>query len=397
MRAFLLFLLLSLLACDGGWPKSCGPIAQQSIYAGELIRISLCFTHPDDEMLSYSATSADPEVATVTVLESIMTIRAITPGATTITVMASSPEGNTTKQEIAVLIPNRAPELTREISGLGIQIGRTTEISMTKYFSDPDNETLSYEVAADDRTLLNATINGEILILFGIEKGETRITVTATDKAGASVMGEATVSIRNEALLFLDDFSNFSKQWQRGEAGFRIEDGYLVVWPIVRNQIGLVAVRVNGRAWTIETSMQYTDKDIHSNIIAFTSDKRFSILTADFGEHMKEGNVRLRVYEEARGWTYSVFGHSPDVKPNTFFEASLSAMNGIISIAVNGKIIISEIDPDYYVETLTRAGLGAGPINQIINLESRFDWFRVFGTAETFSNTLQYISEGDYR
>ena len=68
------------------------------------IDLSLYFTDPESDQLTYAATSGDPRVATVVVAGNNVTITAVERGSTTITVTATDPHGGPAQQPISVTV-----------------------------------------------------------------------------------------------------------------------------------------------------------------------------------------------------------------------------------------------------------------------------------------------------
>ena len=66
--------------------------------------MTACFTDPNGDVLSYSATSSSPEVATASAAGETITVTAVSPGNTSVTVTASDPNGMTGTQSFQVTV-----------------------------------------------------------------------------------------------------------------------------------------------------------------------------------------------------------------------------------------------------------------------------------------------------
>ena len=84
-------------------PQPRGTIPALSVTGGQSVTadLSLYFTDPDGDPLSYMASSSNPAVATVAVTGSTLTVRAVAPGTATITVVAADPAGLTAVQQFS--------------------------------------------------------------------------------------------------------------------------------------------------------------------------------------------------------------------------------------------------------------------------------------------------------
>ena len=109
---------------------------------------------------------------------------------------------------ITIMEVNAAPEAER-IPDQTLIMGRNKTLNLEDYFSDPDENPLSYEALASDAGgTVRVNVSGSSLVLIPVAVNATRVTVTARDTAGLSVEQTFGVTVksdpsRNERLLEL--------------------------------------------------------------------------------------------------------------------------------------------------------------------------------------------------
>ena len=61
----------------------------------------------------------------------------------------------------------------------------TVNDDVSRYFADPDGEALTYDVRSEDPAIVQVSLAGNILTLYGTSNGRgTFVEVTATDQGG---------------------------------------------------------------------------------------------------------------------------------------------------------------------------------------------------------------------
>ena len=170
-------------------PMAVDTIPSQTLFRRETITLDLTsfFTDPDGDTLVYAATTSDPEVVTASVTDALVTVNAIAQGEATVTITAADNEGLSAEQEFLVTVPNRGPETGDTIPPLTIHAGDTVTIDLTPHFSDPDGDSLVYAATTSDSSVVTAVVAGSIATVIATGKGETTVTVTATDPYGLTV------------------------------------------------------------------------------------------------------------------------------------------------------------------------------------------------------------------
>ena len=231
-------------------PEAVGTIPAQTIGAGETVTVDVSpyFRDPDGDILTYSTRTSDADVATASASGSTVTIGAaaqktgtvparvaptdttgvssgyldmekdasiraieelhrnqaaaiqasgstvtITAAAqetVTVTVTARDPDGLSATQEISVTVDevNQAPEAVGTIPTQTVDAGQTVDVDAAPWFSDPDDDELTYEATTLDPSVAAVTVSGSIVTVEGVAQGAAKIEITASDPGGLSAM-----------------------------------------------------------------------------------------------------------------------------------------------------------------------------------------------------------------
>ena len=174
-------------------PTAVGTIPAQVVAASggtASVAVQTYFSEPEGQKLTYSASSSDTAIATVSELNGTVTITgkaAGTSATATITVTATDPYGLTATQTISVSVkkPPTAVGTIPNISGAVNQAGR--DIALSPYFSEPNGQTLTYAASASDTYYVQVYVNSSNeLEVTPMAAGNATITVTATNPDGLS-------------------------------------------------------------------------------------------------------------------------------------------------------------------------------------------------------------------
>ena len=182
-------------------PEAVGQIDDAEIFVGKSIEVSLSghFSDPDGDALSYSATSSNVGAATISVSGETIRIVAVGQGTATVTVTASDPSGLSATQTFSVTVPNRSPEAVGQIDDAEIFVGKSTEVSLSGYFGDPDGDALSYSATSSNVGAATISVSGETIRIVAVGQGTATVTVAASDPGGLSAMQTFTVTVPNRA------------------------------------------------------------------------------------------------------------------------------------------------------------------------------------------------------
>ena len=180
-----MLMILGVIACENPQPPAaCGAIPQVTVNAGETTTVTACFDDPNGDMLTYSATSSNPGVATASISGTSVTVSAVAPGNASVTVTAADPEGLQGQQSFQVMVPNRPPQPRGTIPSVSVPVGRTATVDASSYFTEPDGEALTYGATSSNPAVATVTAAGSTVTVTAVAKGTSNVTVTATDPGG---------------------------------------------------------------------------------------------------------------------------------------------------------------------------------------------------------------------
>ena len=226
-------------------PQASGTIPAQTVAAGEAVtlNVSSYFTDPDDDALTFAASSLNSGIATASRLDSEVTISGQAPGTTTVTVTASDADGASAPQEIAVTVTarrnNQPPESLGDIPAFFLAAGESAEVDMSPYFTDPDGDALTYDAATSASGVVTASASGATLTLTAGIRGTATLTVTSADPGGLEAESsfsvaivEADIGSYNIDLISITPmtetqaaaYRNAAEKWMRVLAGTELPD-----------------------------------------------------------------------------------------------------------------------------------------------------------------------------
>ena len=125
----------------------------------------------------------------------MLTITGVKVGFTTITVVASDPDGLTAMDMFQVEVENAAPMMVGTLDSQTVTRGEPITVSIDGVFMDPDDDPLSYSTASADASIATASMSGTSMTISGHAPGTTSITVTASDPDGLTASGSYDVTV----------------------------------------------------------------------------------------------------------------------------------------------------------------------------------------------------------
>ncbi|MDE2761248.1 MAG: hypothetical protein OXQ94_15475 [Gemmatimonadota bacterium] len=257
-----------LIACEGGAPVACGDIPEQRLFVRQTSELQPCFEDPQGEELILSAISSDPEIATVLVYGSKTVIKGESVGSATITVTAWDPGGLTASTDIGVVVPNRTPVASgtlppARVLGSGKWLAR-----VDGSFEDPDGHELTFSAASANTALATAGIVDSVtLLVSGVSRGTTTVTVSATDPWGLTGTQAVEVEVVEPVLLFRDDFDSSASldDWTNlGAVSRSVNDGRLRLW-------GDIYRDASAAEWEFKAAMGNGGDSVHTGLVALNT------------------------------------------------------------------------------------------------------------------------------
>ena len=95
--------------------------------------------------------------------------------------------------------PNHAPGPVGTIPDQAIEADSAAAVDVTRYFADPDSDTLTYAATSASTATATVTMSGGVATMTGVAKGETTVTVTARDPEGLTAEQGVKVTVPNRA------------------------------------------------------------------------------------------------------------------------------------------------------------------------------------------------------
>ena len=92
---------------------------------------------------------------------------------------------------------NRAPRASGSIPAQTLSVGgRAASVNVTRYFTDPDGDTLTYTARSSRTGIVTAAVSGSTVTLAPVAAGTATITVTARDPGGLSATQSMAVTVQ---------------------------------------------------------------------------------------------------------------------------------------------------------------------------------------------------------
>ncbi|WP_420448608.1 hypothetical protein [Candidatus Palauibacter sp.] len=274
-------------------PEPRGTIAALSLSVKDtvILTVSSYFRDPDGDELSYSATSDDEQVATVTVSGSTATLVGVAEGTATLSVAAADPDGFAATQNTRVTVadPNVAPRPIGAIPAQNLPAGDTATLVLSSYFGDANADELSFTASVSDKNVATATVTGSLLTLVGVRAGSTTLTVTAADPEGLTATQRANLTVEVVSGGFRDDFDSVSSlaDWNIVQASASVSDGVLRLG-VTNPSVPAYAAREPAlpvTSWKIRARYGRTGTSAPS-VVWYTGDSRWPAFRLELANHV---------------------------------------------------------------------------------------------------------------
>ncbi|MCY3944496.1 MAG: Ig-like domain-containing protein, partial [Gemmatimonadetes bacterium] len=161
----------------------------------ESVDLAAYFSDPDGDVLTYTASSSNTSIATVSVSGDIVQVTAVAAGNATVTVTATDPDELSAEQTFTVTVPNQGPEAGEPIEDIDMFIGEAAQVDVSRNFSDPDGDALSYTASTRGGGVVMVTVSGSVVTASAVSPGTGYVTVKAADPGGLSATQAFAVTV----------------------------------------------------------------------------------------------------------------------------------------------------------------------------------------------------------
>ncbi len=158
--------------------------------------VNVATNFSDLDTLTFTAMSDNTAIATVTVMDSVVTVTPVAVGTATITVTATDIADQTAKQTFSVSVTNPAPTATGTMDNITdlVENGSPQTVNVAGNFNDLD--TLTFTATSDNTAITTVAVLDSIVTVTPVATGTATITVTATDIAGQTAEQTFSVSVQ---------------------------------------------------------------------------------------------------------------------------------------------------------------------------------------------------------
>ena len=282
-------------------PAVAGTIAAVTVERGAVDTVDVAdrFRDPDDEALTYTASSSDTLVAAVSVDGTLVLVSGVARGGVEVTVAAADRGGLEAQQVFTVTVPNSAPVLVEPAGAREVEAGDTLELDLSHHFRDPDGDTLAYTASSSNGAAVAVVVSGSVLRVAGIARGEATVILGAEDGHGGAAKDVFTVTVPNRVPLAQGVIA--AVELHAGEAdtvnvraNFSDPDGDALAYTASSSDTAVTAVTVSGTVLFVraagrgEAEVAVTADDGHggtaTQVLAVTVANRAPV--ADAGEDL---------------------------------------------------------------------------------------------------------------
>ena len=302
-------------------PAVTDSIPEQVLTKGDTVTVDLAsyFDDPDGDSITYEAATSNEEVLAASVSGDQLTLVGVRPGTATVTVTATDPDSLTATQDFNTMIEgvNHAPEVVAEIGDVSLEQDEYVIFDLSSYFSDPDDDPLTYTAVPSDTSTVSASIDGDTLKLSSGVPDSITVDVTATDPSGLSATQNLDVEVDEG---FSEEFGDLDtlRHWRvdRGVEATLSDDGLRLTMESVSCGGTYKEIRSNlSEWWRINAVIGREDSLAVTYVTVGTDHSTYQGYRLLIGSGMLAGgesvNYRLDVYDNRFGtWTSIEAGFS---------------------------------------------------------------------------------------
>ena len=187
-------------------PFSTGSLPGLTVFVGasQALNAAEYLMDPDGDSLSFAAETADTSVIAISVSGSMVTVSAVAKGTGVVNLTAHDPDGLSAVQNFAVEVPNRSPVAVDSIHSLELFTNDTARLDVSRYFEDPDGDSLRFEAGSSDVGVTTVSVAGSLATVAGVGQGTASVTFTAVDPDAMSALQSLVVVVPNRSPIATD-------------------------------------------------------------------------------------------------------------------------------------------------------------------------------------------------
>ena len=168
-----------------------------------LLPLSSYFSDPDGDSLTYTASTGNTIVATVSRSGSPVLITPVAAGTAIITVTASDGKLQATQSFVVTITANsqqnQVPEVSRWMNLQNFRVGDAPKWrNLSSYFSDPDGDALTYTAISSNTGVVAVSISGNSVKITPKQPGTATVTLTARDTEGLTAAQDFRVTVQTK-------------------------------------------------------------------------------------------------------------------------------------------------------------------------------------------------------
>jgi hypothetical protein len=173
-----------------------------------LVDLDSVFADKDNDSLFYQLNADDTAVLAVIGGEHVIGLAPVRYGHTIVSILASDNKGGTAGLTFVVTV-NGSPRLQNAIADMMLTVGGpAVHIDLDTVYTDPDGDSLQYELYAVNPVITDLALTGPLLSIIPLNEGTTNVEVNADDTRGGMLSSEFSVTVSDIDLIYDPTFNN---------------------------------------------------------------------------------------------------------------------------------------------------------------------------------------------